>query len=74
MKGHKAHHHARHHRKDGGHVGEHLEGVAEFKQIGGFIVEVLDGLAAKGEAGDSAVEADVKTRVHALTDRFPIYG
>ena len=32
MKGHKAHHHARHHRKDGGHVGEHLEGVAEFKQ------------------------------------------
>jgi glycine hydroxymethyltransferase len=49
-------------------------GVAEFKQIGGFIVEVLDGLAAKGEAGDSAVEADVKTRVHALTDRFPIYG
>jgi glycine hydroxymethyltransferase len=49
-------------------------GVAEFKQIGGFIVEVLDGLAAKGEAGDSAVEADVKSRVHALTDRFPIYG
>ena len=49
-------------------------GVAEFKQIGGFIVEVLDGLTAKGEAGDSAVEADVKRRVHALTDRFPIYG
>ncbi len=35
---------------------------------------MLDGLVAKGEAGDSAVEADVKTRVHALTDRFPIYG
>ncbi|TXN55877.1 serine hydroxymethyltransferase, partial [Methylobacterium sp. WL6] len=49
-------------------------GVAEFKQIGGFIVEVLDGLVANGEAGDSAVEASVKTRVHALTDRFPIYG
>ena len=49
-------------------------GVAEFKQIGGFIVEVLDGVAAKGEAGDSAVEASVKQRVHALTDRFPIYG
>ena len=54
---------------------DHLKQVvAEFKQIGGFIVEVLDGLVAKGEAGDSAVEADVKTRVHALTDRFPIYG
>ena len=49
-------------------------GVAEFKQIGGFIVEVLDGVAAKGEEGDSAVEASVKQRVHALTERFPIYG
>ena len=49
-------------------------GVAEFKQIGGFIVEVLDGLVTKGEAGDPEVEASVKTRVHALTDRFPIYG
>lgn len=49
-------------------------GVAEFKQIGGFIVEVLDGMVAKGEAGDPEVEASVKSRVHALTDRFPIYG
>ncbi len=49
-------------------------GVAEFKQIGQLIVEVLDGLAAKGEGGDSAVEESVKQRVHALTDRFPIYG
>lgn len=31
MKGHKAHHH-RHHRKEGGHVGEGLKGVEEFKQ------------------------------------------
>ena len=61
-------------RLDGGVTLLTLGGVAEFKQIGGFIVEVLDGLAAKGEAGDSAVEADVKSRVHALTDRFPIYG
>jgi glycine hydroxymethyltransferase len=49
-------------------------GVAEFKQIGGLIVEVLDGVAAKGEAGDAAVEAAVKEKVHALTARFPIYG
>jgi hypothetical protein len=32
MKGHKAHHHGRHHRKEGGHVGEHMSGVAEYKQ------------------------------------------
>ena len=29
---------------------------------------------AKGEGGDSEVEANVKQKVHALTDRFPIYG
>ncbi|HJE24077.1 MAG TPA: serine hydroxymethyltransferase [Methylorubrum populi] len=49
-------------------------GVAEFKQVGSFIVEVLDGLAAKGEEGDAAIEASVKEKVHALTDRFPIYS
>lgn len=48
-------------------------GVAEFKQVGSLIVEVLDGLAAKGEGGDAAVEAEAKKKVHALTDRFPIY-
>ncbi len=48
-------------------------GVAEFKQIGGFIVEVLDGLVEKGEGGDAAIEAAVKEKVHALTARFPIY-
>ena len=36
--------------------------------------EVLDGLADKGESGDSTVEAAVKEKVHALTDRFPIYS
>ncbi len=48
-------------------------GVAEFKQVGGFIVEVLDGLAANGEAGNAATEAAVKEKVHALTAKFPIY-
>ncbi|MCE4225333.1 serine hydroxymethyltransferase [Methylobacterium sp. C25] len=48
-------------------------GVAEFKQVGGFIVEVLDGLVEKGEGGDAAIEAKVKEQVHALTARFPIY-
>src|SRR5208282_4322803 len=48
-------------------------GVAEFSQVGGLIVEVLDGLAANGEAGNAATEAAVKEKVHALTAKFPIY-
>ena len=47
-------------------------GQAEFRHIGELIVEVLDGLAAKGEDND-AVEAAVKKRVSALCSRFPIY-
>ena len=38
-----------------------------------MIADVLDGLREKGENGDPAVEADVKKRVEALCDRFPIY-
>ena len=48
-------------------------GAAEFSQVGGLIVEVLDGLAANGEAGNAATEAAVKEKVHALTAKFPIY-
>jgi glycine hydroxymethyltransferase len=48
-------------------------GVEEFKQVGGLIVEVLDGLSAKGEEGNAATEAAVKDKVHALTAKFPIY-
>jgi glycine hydroxymethyltransferase len=49
-------------------------GVAEFKRVGELIVEVLDGLAKNGEAGNGSVEADVKQRAHDLTRRFPIYA
>ena len=49
-------------------------GTAEFKQVGGMIVEVLDGLSAKGEEGNAATEAAVKEKVHALTAKFPIYA
>jgi glycine hydroxymethyltransferase len=49
-------------------------GIAEFKQVGELVAEVLDGLAANGEAGNGAVEEAVKAKVHALTKRFPIYG
>jgi glycine hydroxymethyltransferase len=49
-------------------------GVAEFRRVGEMIVEVLDGLARDGEAGNGAVEARVKERARELTRRFPIYG
>jgi glycine hydroxymethyltransferase len=48
-------------------------GVQEFRDIGNMIADVLEGLRAKGEHGDPAVEADVKARVRALCQRFPIY-
>jgi len=48
-------------------------GEAEFAQIGRWITEVVDGLAANGEEGNAAVEARVKAEVEALCARFPIY-
>jgi glycine hydroxymethyltransferase len=48
-------------------------GEAEFKLIGELIIEVLDGLKANGEDNNGAVEAQVREKVKALTDRFPIY-
>ena len=44
----------------------------EFRQIGRWITEVVDGLAANGE-DNSAVEARVAAEVEALCHRFPIY-
>ncbi|MEO1160960.1 MAG: serine hydroxymethyltransferase, partial [Pseudomonadota bacterium] len=49
-------------------------GVAEFREVGQLIIEVLDGLSANGEDGNSAVESAVKDKVVALTGRFPIYS
>ena len=45
----------------------------EFRQIADWIIEVVDGLAAHGEDGNSAVEAKVKAEVEALCRRFPVY-
>ena len=45
----------------------------EFRQIGNWIVEVVDGLAANGEDGNAAVEAAVRAKVAALCAQFPIY-
>jgi len=48
-------------------------GVAEFRAIAWLIAEVLDGLAANGEAGNAEVEMRVKAEAVALCRRFPIY-
>ena len=49
-------------------------GQAEFREIGKLIAEVLDGLkVANSDEGNAAVEAAVKAKVVALTDRFPLY-
>ena len=48
-------------------------GEAEFRLIGDWIVEVVDGLAKYGETGNGEVEASVKARVEALCEKFPIY-
>ena len=48
-------------------------GEAEFRQIADWIIEVVDGLAANGEEGNTAVEAKVRAEVAELCARFPIY-
>lgn len=48
-------------------------GAAEFRQIADWIIEVIDGLAANGEDGNTAVEAKVRASVADLCARFPIY-
>lgn len=48
-------------------------GEPEFRQIGDWINEVVDGLAKNGEDGNSAVEAKVKAEVAELCARYPLY-
>jgi glycine hydroxymethyltransferase len=48
-------------------------GVAEFKEVGELIAEVLDVLSQKGVAEDSLTEGAVRGRVKQLVGRFPIY-
>ena len=47
-------------------------GVAEFKQVGLWMTEIIDALAKGGDT--SSVEAKVREEVKALTARFPIYA
>ncbi len=48
-------------------------GVAEFRDVGVMIEEVLAGLSQSNDGTNSAVEAAVGARVKALCARFPIY-
>ncbi|MGM4885386.1 serine hydroxymethyltransferase [Tardiphaga sp. 20_F10_N6_6] len=48
-------------------------GIAEFKATGEMIAEVLSAVAQSGDGSAPLVEAAVKEKVKALTDRFPIY-
>ena len=48
-------------------------GVAEFRDVGRMIAEVLEGVAKNGDANNGAVEAKVKAEATELCKRFPIY-
>jgi glycine hydroxymethyltransferase len=48
-------------------------GVAEFRQVGQLIAEVLDAVAQSEDGAAPLIEASVKAKVRTLTDRFPIY-
>src|SRR5437868_7337489 len=49
-------------------------GVAEFRQVGELIAEVLDALSRSGAAEDAVTEAAVRDKVQRLVARFPIYN
>jgi glycine hydroxymethyltransferase len=48
-------------------------GIAEFRQVGAMIAEVLDALSQKGAEADAGAEASVREKVKRLVSRFPIY-
>jgi glycine hydroxymethyltransferase len=48
-------------------------GAAEFREVGGMIDEVLEGLAISNDGSNAVAEASVRARVKELCSRFPIY-
>lgn len=48
-------------------------GEAEFRKIADLIIEVVEGLAANGAEGNSAVEEKVRAEVATLCAGFPLY-
>ena len=49
-------------------------GVAEFREVGNLIADVLDVLSQNGVEADTLAEAAVRDKVRQLLARFPIYG
>ena len=45
----------------------------DFRQIGRWIIEVVDSLAANGEEGNTSVEEKVKAEVAVLCAKYPLY-
>ena len=48
-------------------------GETEFREIGGMIAEVVEGLRKNGDEGDAQIEESVARRVGEVCARFPIY-
>jgi len=48
-------------------------GIAEFRQVGDMIAELLDTLGQKGVDEDAEAESAVREKVKRLVSRFPIY-
>jgi glycine hydroxymethyltransferase len=48
-------------------------GVAEFREVGLMINDVLEGLSRSNDGSNDEVERAVGARVHAMCARFPIY-
>jgi glycine hydroxymethyltransferase len=48
-------------------------GIAEFRQVGEMIADLLDVLSQKNSDEDSLTEAAMRDKVKALISRFPIY-
>ncbi|MGE5534620.1 MAG: serine hydroxymethyltransferase, partial [Acidobacteriota bacterium] len=48
-------------------------GIAEFKQVGNLIADVLDVLSQRQAAEDALIEGVVREKVKSLIGRFPIY-
>src|SRR3989449_674937 len=49
-------------------------GIAEFRQVGELIADVLDVLSRKSAEEDAATEAAVRDKAKRLVGRFPIYN
>jgi len=48
-------------------------GIAEFRQVGDMIAEVLEALSQQGTDADAQAESSVREKVKRLVSRFPIY-